>query len=140
MHDAQGHSCYKVPCAASAPSSSSRSRSSRAAVLPPSTRRTSPRSTRPAPDAASELTSEDGWLSLVAREFLAPGENVVGSDPSATLVLEAPGIPARACAFDLRPDGTVVLRAGAGAPVAVNGAPPTAAPLVPKATGSGTTS
>ncbi len=79
----------------------------------------------------SELTSEDGWLSLVAREFLEPGENVVGSDPSAALVLDAPGIPARACAFDFRPDGTVVLRAGPGAPVAVNGVPPTEAPLVP---------
>ena len=83
----------------------------------------------------SELTSEDGWLSLVAREFLAPGENVVGSDPSATLVLEVPGIPAKACTFDFRPDGTVVLRAGPGAPVAVNGAPPTEAPLVPEGDG-----
>lgn len=83
----------------------------------------------------AELTSEDGWLSLVAREFLASGENVVGSDPSAALVLEDPGIPARACAFNLRPDGTVVLRAGAGAPVAVNGGPPTGAPLVPEGDG-----
>ena len=83
----------------------------------------------------AELTSEDGWLSLVARELLAPGENVVGSDPSAALVLEDPGIPARACTFDLRPDGTVVLRAGAGAPVAVNGGPPTPAPLVPESDG-----
>lgn len=83
----------------------------------------------------AELTSEDGWLSLVARELLAPGENVVGSDPSAALVLEAPGIPARACVFDLRPDDTVVLRAEAGAPVAVNGAPPTEAPLVTETEG-----
>ncbi len=84
----------------------------------------------------SALTAEDGWLSLVARELLEPGENVVGSDPSAALVLEDPGIPARACAFDLRPDGTVVLRAGPGAPVAVNGAPPTEAPLVPEGEGT----
>jgi hypothetical protein len=84
---------------------------------------------------SSALTSEDGWLSLVAREFLAPGENVVGSGPSAALVLDAPGIPGRACAFDLRPDGTVVLRAGTGAPVAVNGGPPTEAPLVPEGDG-----
>ncbi len=84
---------------------------------------------------ASELVSEDGWLSLVARELLAPGENVVGSDPSAAVVLDAQGIPARACAFDLRPDGTVVLRAAAGAPVAVNGGPPTEAPLVPEGDG-----
>jgi len=83
----------------------------------------------------SALTAEDGWLSLVAREFLEPGENVVGSDPSAAMTLEAPGIPAKACVFDLRPDGTVVLRAEAGAPVAVNGAPPTGAPLVPEGEG-----
>lgn len=78
----------------------------------------------------AELTAEDGWLTLVARERLEPGENVVGSDASATLVLEAPGIPSRACVLDLGPDGVVVLRAGPGAPVAVNGAPPTEAPLV----------
>lgn len=78
----------------------------------------------------AELTAENGWLTLVAREPLEPGENVVGADASATLVLEAPGIPARACVLDLRPDGTVALRAEPGAPVAVNGAPPTEAPLV----------
>ena len=83
----------------------------------------------------AELTAEDGWLSLVAREFLEPGENVVGSDPAAAMTLEAPGIPAKACVFDLRPDGTVILRAEAGAPVAVNGAPPTEAPLVPEGEG-----
>jgi uncharacterized protein (DUF1684 family) len=83
----------------------------------------------------SELTAGDGWLTLVARELLSPGENVVGSEPSAAVVLEAPGIPAKACVFDLRPDGTVVVRAEAGAPVAVNGTPPTAAPLVPEREG-----
>lgn len=83
----------------------------------------------------AELTAEDGWLTLVAREVLESGENVVGSDASATLVLDAPGIPAKACVLDLRPDGTVVLRAEEGALVAVNGAPPTEAPLVPEAEG-----
>jgi uncharacterized protein (DUF1684 family) len=78
----------------------------------------------------SSLTSEEGWLTLVARHVLVPGENAVGSDPSGAVVLEAPGIPAKACALDLRSDGTVVLRAEPGAPVAVNGAPPTAYPLV----------
>ncbi|MRR13152.1 DUF1684 domain-containing protein, partial [bacterium] len=83
----------------------------------------------------ADLTAEDGWLSLVAREILEPGENVVGSDPSAAMVLEAPGLPARVCVFDLRPDGSVVVRAEPGAPVAVNGAPPTAIPLVPEREG-----
>lgn len=83
----------------------------------------------------AELTADDGWLTLVARELLEPGENAVGSDPSALVVLSAPGIPAKASSFDLRPDGTVVLRPAEGAPVAVNGALPTAAPLVPELDG-----
>lgn len=82
-----------------------------------------------------ELTAENGWLTLVARELLEPGRNVVGSDPASAVVLEAPGIPPKACSFDLRPDGAVVLRAEEGAPVAVNGAPPTETPLVPEGTG-----
>ena len=83
----------------------------------------------------ADLTSEDGWLSLVAREALAPGENAFGSDPGSALVLEASGIPAKAGVFDLRPDGSVLLRAEPGAPVAVNGAPPGDAPLVPEGDG-----
>jgi uncharacterized protein (DUF1684 family) len=80
----------------------------------------------------AELTAEDGWLSLVARHLLAPGENVVGSDPAAAISLDAPGIPLRACSFDLRDDGKVALRAEPKAPVAVNGGPPTTKPLVPE--------
>ena len=71
------------------------------------------------------LESENGWLTLVALHWLTPGENAVGSDPAAPLALEAPGVPKKAAAFDLRPDGSVHLRAEPGAPVAVNGAPPT---------------
>ncbi len=43
--------------------------------------------------------------------------------------LEAPGIPPKACSFVLGPDGAVTLRTEPGATVAVNGAPPTGAPL-----------
>jgi len=78
----------------------------------------------------TRLASENGWLTLVALHWLAPGENAVGSDPAAPLSLEAPGIPPKACAFDLRPDGTVHLKVEAGAPVLVNGASPSGAPLV----------
>ena len=78
----------------------------------------------------TRLASENGWLTLVALHWLAPGENAVGSDPALPLSLEAPGIPPKACSFVLGPDGAVTLRAEAGAPVAVNGAPPTGAPLV----------
>jgi hypothetical protein len=82
-----------------------------------------------------ELTSPEGWLTLVARQFLAPGPNVVGSDPAAAISLEATDLPARAGAFDLRPDGTVVFVTEPGAPASVNGLPPTSAPLVPEGTG-----
>ncbi len=78
----------------------------------------------------SRLASENGWLTLVALHWLTPGENPVGTDPAAPIALEAPGIPAKAAAFDLRPDGSVLLRAEPGAPVSVNGAPPSDAPLV----------
>ena len=76
------------------------------------------------------LTSENGWLTLVALHWLSPGQNAVGSDPAAPISLDVPGLAARAAAFDLRPDGSVHLRAEPGAPVAVNGAPPTDTPLV----------
>ncbi len=97
---------------------------------------------RPAPDPAyldqiekvrakriASLTKQDGWLTLVGLHWLAPGENAFGSDPASAIVLTAPGIPPRAGSFELRPDGTVSVRSEPGAPVAVNGAPPSAAPL-----------
>jgi hypothetical protein len=78
----------------------------------------------------TRLASENGWLTLVALHWLTPGENVAGSDPAAPIALEAPGIPSRACSFVLGTEGSVTLRVEPGAPVAVNGAPPTDAPLV----------
>ena len=77
----------------------------------------------------ARLTSEGGWLTLIGLHWLAPGENPVGSDAALPVSLDVPGVPPKACSFDLRPDGSVVLRAEAGAPVTVNGAPPTDAPL-----------
>ncbi|MFN7988947.1 MAG: DUF1684 domain-containing protein [Thermoanaerobaculia bacterium] len=77
----------------------------------------------------TRLRSENGWLTLVALHWLAPGENLVGSDPAAAVSLGETGLPPRACAFVLGPDGRVTLHAEPGAPVAVNGAPPSAAPL-----------
>ena len=78
----------------------------------------------------TRLASESGWLTLVALHWLAPGENLAGADPAAPIALEAPGIPAKACAFVLGTDGVVTLRAEPGAPVMVNGAPPGGTPLV----------
>ncbi len=78
----------------------------------------------------TRLTSENGWLTLVALHWLVPGENAFGSDPALPLSLEAAGIPARAGAFVLESDGSVRLRVEGGAPVTVDGAPPTGAPIV----------
>jgi uncharacterized protein (DUF1684 family) len=78
----------------------------------------------------TRLASENGWLTLVALHWLVPGENAVGADASLPVSLEAPGIPPKACSFVLGADGAVTLRAEPGAPVAVNGAPPSGAPLV----------
>ena len=83
----------------------------------------------------TRLTSDSGWLTLVALHWLTPGENAVGADPAAPIALEAPGIPAKAGAFVLRPDGSVVFRAEPGAPVAVNGAPAGDVALVTDRTG-----
>ena len=78
----------------------------------------------------TRLASENGWLTLVALHWLVPGENAVGADRTLAVSLDAPGVPAKACSFVLGPDGAVTLRAEPGAPVAVNGAPPTGAALV----------
>jgi uncharacterized protein (DUF1684 family) len=85
----------------------------------------------------ASLTREEGWLSLVGLSWLKPGENVFGSDPAGAIVLTAPGIPARAGAFELRPDGAVFLKVESGASVAVNGAQPpsSGAPLATDRTG-----
>jgi uncharacterized protein (DUF1684 family) len=78
----------------------------------------------------TRLASENGWLTLVALHWLTPGMNAAGSDPAAPISLEAPGIPPKACSFDLQPDGSVLLRIEPEAPVAVNGAAPSTTPLV----------
>lgn len=83
----------------------------------------------------SRLTSESGWLTLVALHWLTPGENAAGADPDSAIVLQAPGVPAKACSFELGADGAVRLRVEPGAPVTVNGAPPSGAPLATDHTG-----
>lgn len=83
----------------------------------------------------TRLKSENGWLTLVALHWLSPGGNSVGSDPASAIALEAPGIPPKACTFELAADGGVSVRAEPGAPVAVNGAPPTTPQLASDRTG-----
>ncbi len=86
-------------------------------------------------ERVKRLTAENGWLTLTGLFWLKPGGNAFGSDKADPVFLDAPGIPPRAGSFDLRPDGTVVLAVEPGAPVTVNGAAPTTAPLASDQTG-----
>jgi uncharacterized protein (DUF1684 family) len=69
------------------------------------------------------LTSEDGWLTLIGLDWLAPGVNRFGSDPTNEIPLPATGIPPLAGTVEVLEDGSVVLRATAEATVTVNGEP-----------------
>lgn len=68
----------------------------------------------------ARLLSPDGWLSLVALEWLREGENTLGSDPSNDVVL--PKGPARAGAIEVR-GSRVRLVANIGAGLSVDGEP-----------------
>lgn len=61
-------------------------------------------------DRAKSLTQSYGWLSLVALEWLKPGDTTVGSAPGNTLVLA--GAPAQLATFEQK-DGKVTLTASA---------------------------
>lgn len=69
------------------------------------------------------LTSDDGWLTVVGLDWLAPGVNRFGSDPTGEIPLPASGIPALAGTVEVLDDGSVVVRAAADGPVTVNGEP-----------------
>ena len=69
------------------------------------------------------LTADDGWLTVVGLDWLAPGVNRFGSDPANEIPLSEPGIPALAGTVELRDDGSVIARAESEATVTVNGGP-----------------
>jgi hypothetical protein len=69
------------------------------------------------------LTADDGWLTVVGLDWLAPGVNRFGSDPGSEIPLSGPDIPALAGTVELLADGSVVARAAEGATVTINGAP-----------------
>jgi uncharacterized protein (DUF1684 family) len=50
----------------------------------------------------ARLTRPDGWLSLIALEWLDEGRNTIGADPSNRIVLPAPDSPPRAGSIDVR--------------------------------------
>jgi uncharacterized protein len=74
------------------------------------------------------LTTDNGWLTVVGLDFIAEGENSVGSDPAAAVPLPAGMAPAKAGSFLLE-KGVVRLKAAADSGLTLNGQPVTDAPL-----------
>jgi hypothetical protein len=76
----------------------------------------------------ARLRAEDGWLSLVGRDWLHPGENTLGSAPGSTVLLPEGAAPAKAGQFVL--EGTRVrFRPFPGSGILLNGKPATEAVL-----------
>ncbi len=57
-------------------------------------------------ERVARLAAEDGWLSLIGRDWLKPGENTLGSAPGSTVLLPDWAAPAQAGLFFL--EGTTV--------------------------------
>jgi len=81
------------------------------------------------------LAAEDGWLSLIGRDWLNQGENTLGSAPGSTVLLPGWAAPAKAGLFVL--DGTTVrFRPLPGSGLLLNGKPATEAVLKSDADGA----
>jgi uncharacterized protein (DUF1684 family) len=52
-------------------------------------------------DRVARLAAEDGWLSLIGRDWLKQGENTLGSAPGSTVLLPEWAAPAKAGLFIL---------------------------------------
>ncbi len=79
-------------------------------------------------DRQDRLRSEDGWLTLAGLFWLHPGANTFGSSAECDIVLEKPGVPARAGSFVLR-DREVRIEPAPGSGLMLAGAPLTARAL-----------
>ena len=79
-------------------------------------------------DRVARLGASDGWLSLVGRDWLTPGENSLGSAPGSTVLLPVAVAPAKAGLFLLE-GGSVRLQPLPGSGLLLNGKPATAAIL-----------
>ena len=82
----------------------------------------------------ARLTAEDGWLSLIGRDWLSPGENTLGSAPGSTVLLPVWAAPARAGLFILA-GTTVRFRPLPGSGFLLNGKPAIEAILTSDADG-----
>jgi len=76
----------------------------------------------------ARLAAEDGWLTLIGRDWLNPGENTLGSAPGSTVLLPEGSAPAKAGLFQLE-GSTVRFRAFPGSGLLLNGKPVTEAVL-----------
>jgi uncharacterized protein (DUF1684 family) len=85
-------------------------------------------------ERVTRLAAEDGWLTLIGRDWLNPGENTLGSAPGSTVLLPAWAAPARAAVFTL--EGTTVrFRPVHGSGLLLNGKPAVDAVLASDADG-----
>jgi uncharacterized protein (DUF1684 family) len=85
-------------------------------------------------ERVARLAAEDGWLSLIGRDWLSPGENTLGSAPGSTVLLPEGAAPARAGLF-LVEGTTVRFRPLPGSGILLNGRPATEAVLTSDADG-----
>jgi hypothetical protein len=76
----------------------------------------------------TRLAAEDGWLSLIGRDWLNPGENTLGSAPGSTVLLPADVAPAKAGLFILK-GAEVRFMPVPGSGLLLNGKPATEAVL-----------
>ena len=70
----------------------------------------------------ARLQAEDGWLSLIGRDWLSPGVNTLGSAPGSTVLLPDWAVPAKAGEFILE-GVTVRFRPIPGCGILLNGRP-----------------
>jgi uncharacterized protein (DUF1684 family) len=79
-------------------------------------------------DRVTRLTAPAGWLSLIALEWLQPGDNRIGSAADNDIVVAA--MPAHLGVVSLRADGSVHLALAAGSAALIDGKPLREAVLV----------
>ena len=70
----------------------------------------------------ARLSAEDGWLTLIGRDWLNPGENTLGSAPGSTVLLPDWAAPARAGLFTVE-GSTVRFKPLPGSGLLLNGKP-----------------
>jgi uncharacterized protein (DUF1684 family) len=73
-------------------------------------------------ERVARLSAEDGWLTLIGRDWLKPGQNTLGSAPGSTVLLPAWAAPAQAGVFTLE-GNTVRFKPLPGSGLLLNGKP-----------------